>query len=66
MNYKKIKLIKKKEKIKHAVDILEECAEILYQECKDTERSPELQICATIFVLKEEIEIMEGKINELR
>lgn len=66
MNYEKIKLIKKKEKIKHAVDILEECAEIIYEESKGTERSPEMQVYATIGVLKEEIKIMEGKINELR
>jgi hypothetical protein len=66
MNNEKIRLIKKKGKIKHAVDILEECAEILYQESKRTTRSPEMQVCATIGVLKEEIKRMERKINEIR
>lgn len=66
MNYDKIKLMKKKGKIKHCIENLEECAEILYQNNKETMRASELSVYGTIGLLKEEIKRMEDKINGLR
>ncbi len=64
VDYNKIKLIKDKEKLNYAIDILEDAAEILYQHCKGTRRSPELILVNTISVLHNEVKIMEEQIKE--